>query len=181
MGVAKVHVRCGVTVRASVGMLGLRMCGGEWGWGWCVRPSASATVLLTTFLLSGFGHFLRPAGSGPGVWRPRRQERAELDRAARRLRGISLEEAGYLVCRGRPFQCVRFQKTDVRDKHVCRRRREEECERLAHLSTSHDVTLLFCNSFLSNYLFLFHHSVTTCVTLVSLPVFVEFPLSYVFV
>ena len=27
MGVAKVHVRCGVTVRASVGMLGLRMCG----------------------------------------------------------------------------------------------------------------------------------------------------------
>ena len=26
MGVAKVHVRCGVTVRASVGMLGLRMC-----------------------------------------------------------------------------------------------------------------------------------------------------------
>ena len=31
MGVAKVHVCCGVTVRASVGMLGLRMCGGEWG------------------------------------------------------------------------------------------------------------------------------------------------------
>ena len=35
MGVAKVHVCCGVTVRASIGMLGLRMCGGEWGWGWC--------------------------------------------------------------------------------------------------------------------------------------------------
>ena len=46
MGVAKVHVRCRVTVRASVGMLGLRMCGGEWGWGWgwCARSSASATV-----------------------------------------------------------------------------------------------------------------------------------------
>ena len=41
MGVAKVHVRCGVTVRANVGMLGLRMCGGEWGWGLCAR---SATV-----------------------------------------------------------------------------------------------------------------------------------------
>ena len=35
MGVAKGHVRCGVTVRASVGILGLRMCSREWGWGWC--------------------------------------------------------------------------------------------------------------------------------------------------
>ena len=27
-------LRC-MCVRASVGMLVLRMCGGEWGWGWC--------------------------------------------------------------------------------------------------------------------------------------------------
>ena len=40
------HLRCGVTVRASVGMLGLRMCGGEWGWGWgwCASVYILATV-----------------------------------------------------------------------------------------------------------------------------------------
>ena len=39
-------MRCGVTVRACVGMLGLRMCGGEWGWGWCARSSASAGATI---------------------------------------------------------------------------------------------------------------------------------------
>ena len=42
-----------------------------------------------------------------------------------------------------------------------------DCERLARLSTSHDVTLLY--------------SFPSCLIIVSLPVFVEFPLSCVFV
>ena len=47
MGVAKVHVRCGVTVRASVGMLGLRMCGGEWEWGWCATIACTVPRACT--------------------------------------------------------------------------------------------------------------------------------------
>ena len=39
-------MRCGVTVRACVGMLGLRMCGREWGWGWYARSNASASATV---------------------------------------------------------------------------------------------------------------------------------------
>ena len=65
MGVAKVHVRCGVTVRASIGMLGLRMCGAAGsGGGAGVRGLVLATACVYYYILYEACAYMVEAG----VW-----------------------------------------------------------------------------------------------------------------